>query len=556
MIRELVGDYKWGFIFAMLLSAASALAGLALIALVNKEINSPAGLASSIEERILIYIGVLAGFFIISFLSQFILAILSARLVYRLRSAMFRRILATSFENKERLGGHKIHATITTDIGSIANALGILPLMSFNLTSIIFSFSYVAYLSLYGFAIVFSVILFSILISKYLISKGHNHFNRLREQDDELFKSFKTLVDGGKELCLNRNRREHFYNSQALPSAGNVRDATVDAQIYWNLNNTWSNSMVFLSLGMLVFVSGLYLPMDNKVLVGSALALLYLRGPFAFLTQSLQSVSQGIVAYRKIDKLQLNSLSGYSDDRLNKQYSSASDDWETLTSTGICYRYRDGEKDYQFAIGPIDLTIHRGEVIFICGGNGSGKSTFIKVLIGLYSPTEGELSLGNTKINAGNLQWYQNQFSTIFSDFYLFDRILDADGNLASGAAIQPHLEKLRLNKKVTITNGKLSTIDLSHGQKKRLALLLAYLEDAPIYVFDEWAADQDPYFREYFYTQLLPELKAQKKIVIVISHDEKYFHTADRLYKLNNGQVESQSLSESLPESLSEKYG
>jgi len=177
--------------------------------------------------------------------------------------------------------------------------------------------------------------------------------------------------------------------------------------------------------------------------------------------------------------------------------------------------------------------------LFLTGGNGSGKSTFGKLLTGLYTPDKGSIKLADKTISNTNRRWYRNCFSTIFSDFFLFEQVLDKQGKLADDGAIRQFIEKLQLQNKVTTKNGILSTTNLSQGQRKRLALLLVYLEDSPICLFDEWAADQDPHFRNYFYTELLPDLKKQGKTVIVISHDDRYFHLADRVIKFDNGQID-----------------
>jgi putative ATP-binding cassette transporter len=191
-----------------------------------------------------------------------------------------------------------------------------------------------------------------------------------------------------------------------------------------------------------------------------------------------------------------------------------------------------------FQLGPINLTLKPGQLVFIIGGNGSGKSTLAKVITGLYEPQSGEIYLNNKLITETNLEWYRQHFSAIFSDFYLFDSYLGFnDPNLDQ--KILNYLHLLKLAHKVQVKNGVLSTINLSFGQRKRLALLNVYLENRPIYLFDEWAADQEPEFREFFYQHLLKELKEQGKIVIVITHDDRYFHLADHLIKLDYGQVE-----------------
>jgi putative ATP-binding cassette transporter len=211
--------------------------------------------------------------------------------------------------------------------------------------------------------------------------------------------------------------------------------------------------------------------------------------------------------------------------------------WKRLELLGVTHAYR-GEKDNTFILGAINLTFYPGEIIFIVGGNGSGKSTLVKLITGLYIPETGEIKFDNVAITEQQREWYRQQFSVVFSDFYLFENLLGLD-NINLDTTTQEYLIKLQLDHKVEVKNGMLSTTALSQGQRKRLALLTAYLENRPIYIFDEWASDQDPIFKEIFYTQLLPELRDQGKTVIVVSHDDRYFHLADRVVKLDYGQVQ-----------------
>lgn len=191
-----------------------------------------------------------------------------------------------------------------------------------------------------------------------------------------------------------------------------------------------------------------------------------------------------------------------------------------------------------FLLGPIDLSVKSGELIFIVGSNGSGKSTLAKLITGLYTPRSGNIFLNDTPITAANIEWYRQHFATTFSDVYLFDRYLGlADPQI--DREIGKYLKEFQLDRQVSVNNGVLSTTSLSQGQRKRLALLTAFLEDRPIYLFDEWASDQDPVFREIFYQQMLMQLKERGKLVIVITHDDRYFHLADRILKLNYGRVE-----------------
>jgi putative ATP-binding cassette transporter len=210
---------------------------------------------------------------------------------------------------------------------------------------------------------------------------------------------------------------------------------------------------------------------------------------------------------------------------------------EAVELRGVDFTYHSG--DDEFHLGPIDLTLKRGEVVFLIGGNGSGKTTLVKLLIGLYTPDRGEVRLNGERITPDNLDWYRQHFSTVFFDFHLFDKLLGAFApDMDVDALANHYLQQLELDKKVTIASRSFSNIELSQGQRKRLALLAALIEERPVCVFDEWAADQDPHYKEIFYSRILPMLKTGDKIVLVVTHDDRYFQHGDRVIKLDEGKL------------------
>jgi putative ATP-binding cassette transporter len=210
--------------------------------------------------------------------------------------------------------------------------------------------------------------------------------------------------------------------------------------------------------------------------------------------------------------------------------------FEKLQAINLQYTYPGGAARDAFTIGPVALTLRAGETIFIVGGNGSGKSTLVKVLTGLYMATAGALHIDGVPLGPHNVQAYREMIAAIFSDFHLFQKLYGLAG--VSEEAVGKLLAQMQIDHKTTFSNGSLSTLELSTGQRKRLAMVIALLEDRPIYVFDEWAADQDPEFRRYYYEGLLPELKRRGKTVIAISHDDRYFHCADRVLRMEEGRV------------------
>lgn len=288
-------------------------------------------------------------------------------------------------------------------------------------------------------------------------------------------------------------------------------------------------------MGFLLFALPKLLTINPQTLSGFILTFTYLMLPMDNIISNLPQISKANVALQKIESLGLSLASRAEVSTVPPKFKSS---WQSLQIKGVSHTYYTDKEDSSFILGPIDLKLSPQELVFIVGGNGSGKSTLAKLITGLYIPENGEILLDGEVINEQNREWYRQHFSVVFSDFYLFDELLGIENSDLDIQATK-YLKQLQLDHKVKVENGKLSTTSLSQGQRKRLALLTALLEDRPIYLFDEWAADQDPLFKEIFYTQLLAEMRAKGKTVIAISHDDRYFHLADRVIKLDYGKIE-----------------
>jgi len=209
---------------------------------------------------------------------------------------------------------------------------------------------------------------------------------------------------------------------------------------------------------------------------------------------------------------------------------------QTLELRNVEYAYPAVEGSQPFRVGPVNLRIQPGEILFIVGENGCGKTSLIKLLLGLYTPSQGQILVNGQAVDAKGLDDYRQMFTTIFADYFLFDELVQDGKALPEDAS--RYLKRLEISHKVSVRDGAFTTTDLSTGQRKRLALVNAWLDERPVLVFDEWAADQDPAFRRVFYTELLPDLKRLGKTIIVISHDDRYFDIADHLVRLQAGRV------------------
>lgn len=261
------------------------------------------------------------------------------------------------------------------------------------------------------------------------------------------------------------------------------------------------------------------------------MVLLYISGPIGILLNFAPQLSVAQVSLRKVNQL----LENIPEEQIDDNGPSLSD-WQTITFKDIEYQY--GAQSSGFKVGPLNFSIRRGEVTFIIGGNGSGKSTLSKLITQHYMPNSGQIRFDNHIIDSQTISAARQSIGAIYSDYYLFDRILLDDKDNTLKTRIDAYLVALKLDNKVSYESNKFSTLALSDGQKRRLALLVAYLEDKDMYLFDEWAADQDPVFKDIFYKDILSDLKKANKAVIVISHDDRYFTEADQLIIMDEGQI------------------
>jgi len=491
--------------------------------------------------------------------SELLLNHLYHGVLYELRLGLSRRILAAPLRTLEEHGTHRLLAALADDILVISNGLMMLPPMLISALLLVGCLVYMGWLSPALFLSLAAFLAFG-LLSYWLIARRALGMIRIgRETQDTLFKHFRGLTEGTKELKLNRGRRNVFVEALGT-TASLLRETNRHSSHFYALASVWGSSLFFVFIGLLLFVLPNLLRLEGSTVMGYTLTVLFLQQPLGFLMSYLPITARASVALQKLEDLGLSLPERES----LEDASGASGALErpvehhVLECVGLQHSYHREQEDASFVLGPLDLHLSSGEVVFLVGGNGSGKTTLAKLLTGLYGAEGGSLKLDGVTLTDANREWYRQHFSAVFSDFYLFESLL----GLAPAdrlPSVQSYLKKLHLDRKVTVKEGTLSTVSLSQGQRKRLALLAAYLEDRPFYVFDEWAADQDPLFKGIFYEQLLPELKQRGKAVLVISHDDRYFGMASRVLRLEAGRwaaSEHEGLSSPPPQASPETMG
>lgn len=451
-------------------------------------------------------------------------------IVYSKRMEIVNKLLEAQYSKFEQIEKGRIESTLNNDTETISRFVNILIGGITSAVTLICCFIYLGTINIYALVLTVLIIVFIASIY-YLVGRYANKLGEeARDLQNVFFKFINDLIGGFKELSLNENRKNGFQKDME-ESCGKYKVKRSKSALAFANMFVVGELLFTLAIGSVVFVFPFILKsLDSTSLTSYVFVLLYMTGPVHGILNTIPNAIEVKISLKRINSL-IDEISSYTkeEDNINDENIVGS---LSLKLKDVEYEYAqiDGQS---FKVGPINYEFKSGEIVFITGGNGSGKSTLAKLLTGLYLPSKGEISL-NGIVSQKQLN---RSYSTVFADFYLFDKLYGISYE-GKETEIQRYLEILQLSDKVQIQDGKFSTTKLSTGQKKRLALLVTYLEDRPIYLFDEWAADQDPEFRLFFYDSLLPELKSKGKCVIAVTHDDRYFNLADRVIKMDLGKI------------------
>ncbi|MCZ0930507.1 cyclic peptide export ABC transporter [Halomonas janggokensis] len=514
---------------AALASILSGLFSVLLIAQINVALT---GDAASNTNTAWAFAGIAVALMLCRMVSTALFERLGQRALAELRSFVAQCVAETPFAHFERVGSARIQSALTEHSNNVAVLFVSLPVILTNTVIVVGCLGYLAMLSWQVFLFALGVIGLGAVGYHLVHLRAIHYLQSASSEQDRLFGHFRALTDGAKELRLHQDKRHTFMNQVLGASVEGVRRLRTHGMSLFVISTSWGQFLMYAFIGLVLFVLAGDGPNQAQVMTGFALVFVFMVTPLEGLLINIPRINMARVAASRIDDITREMPQGQ--ERQASPWVSA---LQRLELRDVTHQYYHEQSDDVFELGPINLSFTPGEVVFLVGGNGSGKTTLAKVLVGLYSPEGGEVLLNGERVEADGWDAYRQLFSVVFSDFHLFERLLEApredldeEGNRL--------LAKLHLQHKVRVENGAFTTQSLSQGQRKRLALVVAYLEDRPFLVFDEWAADQDPLFKEVFYCEVLPELKRMGKAVLVITHDDRYFQLADRLVRLESGKL------------------
>ena len=523
---------------AWLMLCVGVLSGLlsaGVLALINYVVHHPS------DHSLLVllgFVGLVASKILANLGSQILLVRFSQDTILDLSLSLCAKILRAPLLRSEQRGANHILVTLTDDVSWVTWAIQCFPSFLMNGALVLGCGIFLAWLSWSVFLAVLGVAVVSVVVHQWLHTSVRDIIAASRDARAELFQRFRSLTDGLKELLMHRARRQEFVDEEVRGAAELYRKTNLEATRIQALLGAWNAVSLYSLIGFIIFLFPSFGLISSEALTGYIVAMIYMMGPISSIISTAPTLERGQVALDNIERLGI-SLDVCPEDVQTRELVGLEPEISPIVQwTDVVFSYgQNNDTETPFTLGPISLELCPGELVFIIGGNGSGKSTLVKVLSGLYQPLRGDVRLAGTMITDANREWYREHFSVIFSDFYLFKKLLGHSDSQVHSLAPQ-YLRLLHLDHKVTVRDRTFSTLDLSQGQRKRLALITAYLEDRSIYVFDEWAADQDPQYKEVFYKTLLPDLRARGKTVIVITHDDRYFHLGNQVIKLDDGKI------------------
>ncbi|MDP9649647.1 cyclic peptide export ABC transporter [Paraburkholderia caledonica] len=524
------------FLVGTLLGIAGSGSFLALIGLTNRMLQAHARVDFA---GVALFIALTMTAALLMAMSQHALARFGCEKAAEIRRNLVTHILATSHKGCEDVGNQRLYAALTDDLDAVSIAIWSLSSLVINVGVTAGGLVYLAWVSLPFFACSAVILAAGLALSRLLMARMHANIRTGSVTEYKLHKHYEGLLQGGKELRLDPAKVKYFLHYELGKSIDELKEHRIRSNLYLALGSAWNNVLLFLVIASVLTIGYAVLHQSAGIVAIYIITLLFLRNPINTVVDLVPVYMRGTIALEHLRQL---GLSVTHPANLPVQHATvrAHGAIERLELEGICYRHHD--PDVAFALGPVNLVAERGELVFVSGGNGSGKTTLMKVLCGLYEPAAGRILVEGRELVAQIGDEHVRLFSAVLNDSYVFD-FLSTDGeHTPSASTVEALLREQGLDRLVRYDNGRLVHSGLSQGQQKRLGLVSVLIENSPVVIFDEWAANQDAHFKSNFYDNVLERLRAAGKIVFVVTHDTAWFHKADRIVHLEDGKVASAS--------------
>ena len=539
LIRFLNRETTESYHYIILIAAISGVANTLLIGIVN---HATAAVANheNLTQYFFLYMCTFALFLYAQWYAfeRAIMVIETA--IFKVRTRLTGKVQQVELAFIENMGSNTLYGRLTQNDTLVSQSVPMIVAAFQMFTLMVFSLLYLGYISPVSLLITLIAMALGIL---YFIAQTRftkKSLAAVQQKEEVYFKSISHLVNGFKEVKINRKKGQDLL-SRIAGVSNTAQD--IKSTLMKKESRLWGFGRLFIYalLPIVVFIIPTFSHEHASNIFKISATLLFLIGPSTILVNMIPTINRVSMAIEDLFTLETAMDDAIADSSENTDEETDLSDFQSIIINELSFSYPNQDEGTAFVSGPFNEVITKNELLFIIGGNGSGKSTFLKLLTGLYYSDTGSIDVDDIRITEANFQAYRNLFSIIFTDFHLFDKFYGVPN--ADIEKVNYWLEKMQIQHKVSYKEGGFTSTNLSTGQRKRLALIAAMLEDKPILVVDEFAADQDPQFRQYFYETLLGEIRAMGKTIIAVTHDDHYFHVADRVLKMHEGQIEAQNI-------------
>lgn len=523
--------------FLALLGLINSIWASALLLLINNKITGKP-LPFFDEYDWIIYSGIIVASYLFARFFQGYMIRLTYNLGNELGLSIFDKLRFTTYQEYQKLGEERVR-TAMQDVSTLQRFPQAF-IETFNSgVMVLIGIIYLFFINAISASIITAVLV--VLAAVYYLRNMAiaKDLSAVRDLANTYQQNVNDFLRGFKEVKMNIDRSDKIYNDYLATNRNKTVKLTVRALTRHMSNELLGSYAWYFMIGFIFFLLPVLIQLEGDVMINFVVTLLYLMGPTNMLVGELEIFTRLGIAMDRLKKFNKTISASKSIEIRHGDTTDINPYFDSIRFEDVVFEYYDEKKAKTFRLGPLNLEITRGEVVFIMGGNGSGKSTFINLFTGLFLPKSGSIYLNGNKISMENYPYYRNQLAAIFTDNYLFTENYDGFDLNPSNERLTKLVEKMGLTDILDLEEGKNKIkTTLSKGQQKRLALIYSILENKDIFIFDEWAAEQDPVFRRYFYQVIIPELKANGKTVIAVTHDDAYFDCAERLIKFDYGQI------------------
>jgi putative ATP-binding cassette transporter len=452
--------------------------------------------------------------------------------IYRFKIRIMHDVFRSNLLKVDKLGRDYILEVLNRDTELVSQQVNSVLSLFQSMLTVCFLMLYLATISLTAcliLSVAIAVVSFVGVIELNKLIAGVRVVSVKEAQVNGMYGAF---LSGYKEVKMNSQR-----------ALGLTRDLIAEAKVVRTEKTklvqdvvqffTYLQMLMYLVVGLIIFVVPIFSPEFSSDVLMVTTTALFLASSVSAAIVVVPNMTMANSAARNLRELS-EKLSYENNERTAPGLTEFSE-IKTLALEDITYVHSGDGVARPFALGPINYQFEIGKVYFIRGNNGSGKTTLMRVLLGLYQAKSGRLLVNGEPIAEPSIAAYRDLFAVVFSDFYLFKKLYGVSAT--DEAELNDLLTLFQMENKVAIDDGVFSDLNFSTGQRKRLALLVALLEKKQFIVLDEWAADQDPEFRQEFYERIIPKLRELGKTVIAITHDDQYYELADHVIYMENGQ-------------------